>query len=96
MPSPDGRSIAFFGWPNAEEARAEATGNPTSTNYGPRLMLFDRTTKQRILVRPNVFGFDTQLLWTPDAKRLVIIQTRYDPRKGKGEARISTISVQLG
>lgn len=96
-PSPDGRWIAFFGWPDVEESRAEAADNPASVNYGPRLMLFDRTTKRRVLVSPNVFGLGTQgtqLLWTPDGKRLILMQTKYDSSTAQGEARISTIPMQ--
>lgn len=96
MPSPDGRWVAFFGWPDAKAALAEAQANPQSRSYGPRLFLWERQTKRRFLVRPNIFSPNIQMKWTPDSHKLVLLQSSYDSKKFQGLASISTINVGSG
>ena len=93
MPSPDGRWIAFFGWPDVKEAQDEAKINPQSRYYGPRLFVWDRQVKRRFLVSPNIFLSNVQMKWTPDSHKLVLLQSSYNSQKTQGTAHISTIAV---
>ncbi len=84
-PSPDGRFIAFFGWPGNPNAPAvkdpdEITGqenlDPNSAQAlalsTPRLFIFDRASKKRYPVSDQAWGF---LAWTPDSRRLIMVAT---------------------
>ena len=94
IPSPDNRWIAFFGWPDADNAADEIKANPQSRFYGPRLFLWNRQAKRRSLIQPNIFGAKTQLIWTPDSSKLVLLQSSYDSDAKQGTARISTLDVK--
>ncbi|HEX8463991.1 MAG TPA: hypothetical protein VF627_05170 [Abditibacterium sp.] len=74
--------------------RAELKTNRQSRYFGARLFLFDRTTGERTLVPSNIFEPGTQMMWSPDGKKLVLLQSSYNTKTAQGTARISTIDVE--
>ena len=94
LPSPDGRWIACFGWPDAQSVAAEIKSNPQNRFLGPRLFLWDSQTQQRLFIKPNIFAAQTQLVWTPNSSQLLLLKSAYDSKTTKGTARISAISVE--
>ncbi|MDQ3814753.1 MAG: hypothetical protein M3347_12490, partial [Armatimonadota bacterium] len=95
MPSPDDAWIAFFGWPDAaqEVAEARATHRTPEPAAEPRLYLYNRATKKRILIHSQTFDF---LRWTPDNRHLIMIETQYEKDiadKGQGKAHIKVVDI---
>lgn len=86
-PSPDGRWIAFFGWPEDVPLPADAKYDSSSSDPrrpknwpDPALYVFDRKTKRRILVSTQPKG---ALRWTPDGKTLVALEAKTLNRYGR-------------
>ncbi len=80
-PSPDGRTIAFFGWP------LNLKPTPAQPAPPPSLFLYDTASGRTIQATQQNSGF---VLWTPDSRRLISVTFPGDDY----EAHISTLDVQ--
>ncbi len=81
VPSPDGKWIAFQGWPDpAQEAEAKKAADRKGEGYQSPfgLYLFNRVTKKRMLLHmlPLYAGYEN-LLWSPDSSRLFSVRNIY-------------------
>ncbi len=81
-PSPDGRRVAFAGWPDrVEEAKAATQAKAAGKNYQSMqgLYLYDRLQKKRTLFH-NFRAEEAHdvLLWSSDSKRLYGVQNVYN------------------
>lgn len=101
-PSPNGRWIACFGWP--ETGANELKQRPPQV--GPNIYLYDRHQDKRIFVRSlTKYGRREaesgsvpplqSLRWTPDGRRLILTEETYQVKgkAGEGTAVISTLDV---
>jgi len=97
-PSPDGRWVAFFGWPEAENVKHKE-GQPSQSRAN--IYLYDRLRHKRIFVRslPDTARGDDDnlppfqvLQWTPDSRRLIISEENYNVAHKAGEETL-TVSV---
>ncbi len=79
-PSPDGRTIAFFGWP------LNLKPTPAQPAPPPSLFLYDTASGRTVQATAQNSGF---VLWTPDSRRLISVQFPSDD-----EAHISTLEVE--
>lgn len=75
LPSPDGKSIAFWGWPEDTEKTNKKEEKPRVADTVPKpelpaLYVYDRATKQRRKVSDFLSG---RLVWTPDSSSLLIL-----------------------
>ena len=85
-PSPDGKWIAFFGWPLDERLSPVATAMASAYSEKQGLYLYNRSTKERILISPDTMHdfaneipsiLPYSLLWMPNGKSLLVLRTRY-------------------
>ena len=101
-PSPDGRWIACFGWP---DVNADETKKP-SLQILPALYLYDRLQKKRLLVSAlpkfgrremmNGAGLPQQILrWTPDSRHLILTEETYQTKGKIGEAAATISAVDI-
>jgi hypothetical protein len=71
MSSPNGKWVAFWGWPE-KEPEYDPKNPPARPEYA-RLYVWERATKQRKKLGEQTAGL---LRWTPDSKQLVVLEPR--------------------
>ena len=99
-PSPDGRWIAFLGWPGLNQTAGAAQSAPFPGDE-QRLCLYDRRTGRRWPVTPVAkavdMAFAPQMVWMQDGRRLVIAETiGSDLVSGAPRERIVVRLVKVG
>jgi len=92
LPSPDGKLIAFWGWPNEKvdktsEDKKEETEKESDVPKLelPALYIYERSTKQRRKISDFLSG---RLVWTPDSKSLLILNPSNNERQENSLYRI--------
>ena len=65
VPSPDGKSIVFFGWNSPSPSLAPTAASARASSTKPSLLLFNRALNKTVLVRPQASG---TVRWTPDSR----------------------------
>ena len=104
-PSPDGRWIACFGWPDADTKVSADELKKLAPPMLPDLYLVDRHSKKRFLVRalPKFGrrelmngGPPQQILrWTPDSRHLILTEETYQNKGKAGEATATLSAVDI-
>ena len=84
VPSPDGRWILFWGWPDST-ASPDRRVDPAEQGTGwLSAYLYDVAMKRRYVLNKDLVRETDEILWTPDSKRLLLM--RYDdPRSDKSQ-----------
>jgi Tol biopolymer transport system component len=75
QPSPDGKKLAFFAWPEPETPDKNANKTKPKVQAQLGLYSYDLETKKRTLLRsPFSYRKFIGMLWMPDSRRLLLFQ----------------------
>lgn len=92
LPSPDGKLIAFWGWPNEKSAKTSEDKKEEAVEESdvpklqlPALYIYERSTKKRRKISDFLSG---RLVWTPDNKSLLILNPSNNQRQENSLYRI--------
>lgn len=75
LPSPDGKKVVFFAWPESEEAEKNTDKAKPRVQAQLGLYSYDLNTQKRTLLRsPFSYRKFIGMLWVPDNQRLLLFQ----------------------
>ena len=92
--SPDGRWIAFWGWPDSSES-PDGRVDPEEQGAGRRSpYLFDVAAKRRYVLKKDLVYAADDLVWTPDSRRLLAM--RHDSARSDGSRDCRVLALDVG
>ena len=96
VPSPDGRWIAFSGWPDSS---GSADGRVDPAEQGDGYLcdyLYEIATHKRYALDRRLLQNSDTWIWTPDSKRLLILRCAMAGHEGEGVGFLYALSVGTG
>jgi hypothetical protein len=96
LPSPDGRWIAFWGWPDSPAALAEDMGFGEGGLGDPSPYLYEVATKRRYPLKNDLVEGSDKLVWTPDSRRLLMLRREAPRSDGSLDCKVLAMTVGSG
>jgi hypothetical protein len=96
VPSPDGRWIAFWGWPDSSE---DPGGHVDPDEQGSGCLspyLYDAGAKRRYVLKNNLLEESDTLVWSPDSRRLLALRYSELPVGVSRDCRVLAMDVGSG
>ena len=92
VPSPDGRWIAFWGWPDSSgNVDPEEQGSGCLSPY-----LYDVGARRRYVLDDNLLEESDRLVWSPDSRRLLALRYSELPVGVSRDCRVLAMDVGSG